>query len=66
MSEDEGFDRKTTFCPLPWNSINIRNNGDIRICCNANSYINLLDKTNYSFISSSTLNYISLPYKTFF
>ena len=26
------------FCPLPWNSINIRNNGDIRICCNANSY----------------------------
>lgn len=27
-----------TFCPLPWNSINIRNNGDIRICCNANSY----------------------------
>lgn len=38
MSEDEGFDRKTTFCPLPWNSINIRNNGDIRICCNANSY----------------------------
>jgi hypothetical protein len=28
----------STFCPLPWNSINIRNNGDIRICCNANSY----------------------------
>lgn len=27
-----------TFCPLPWNSINIRNNGDLRICCNANSY----------------------------
>lgn len=33
MSRPEG-----TFCPLPWNSINIRNNGDIRICCNANSY----------------------------
>ena len=28
----------STFCPMPWNSINIRNNGDIRICCNANSY----------------------------
>lgn len=27
-----------TFCPMPWNSINLRNNGDIRICCNANSY----------------------------
>ena len=27
-----------TFCPLPWNSINLRNNGDMRICCNTNSY----------------------------
>lgn len=27
-----------TFCPLPWNSINMRNSGDLRICCNANSY----------------------------
>jgi sulfatase maturation enzyme AslB (radical SAM superfamily) len=27
-----------TFCPLPWNSINLRNNGDLRICCNTNSY----------------------------
>tara|TARA_B100001287_G_scaffold256090_1_gene240702 strand:+ start:1697 stop:3049 length:1353 start_codon:yes stop_codon:yes gene_type:complete len=27
-----------TFCPLPWNSINMRNNGDLRICCNTNSY----------------------------
>lgn len=27
-----------TFCPLPWNSINLRNNGDVRICCNTNSY----------------------------
>jgi MoaA/NifB/PqqE/SkfB family radical SAM enzyme len=27
-----------TFCPLPWNSINLRNNGDLRVCCNANSY----------------------------
>lgn len=27
-----------TMCPLPWNSINLRNNGDLRICCNANSY----------------------------
>ena len=29
---------KCTFCPLPWNSINLRNNGDLRICCNTNSY----------------------------
>lgn len=29
---------KCTFCPLPWNSINLRNNGDMRICCNTNSY----------------------------
>lgn len=27
-----------TFCPLPWNSINMRNSGDLRLCCNANSY----------------------------
>ena len=27
-----------TFCPLPWNSLNLRNNGDLRICCNTNSY----------------------------
>tara|TARA_Y100000389_G_C17468988_1_gene528484 strand:- start:1263 stop:2588 length:1326 start_codon:yes stop_codon:yes gene_type:complete len=27
-----------TFCPLPWNSINLRNNGDLRVCCNTNSY----------------------------
>lgn len=27
-----------TFCPLPWNGVSIRNNGDLRICCNANSY----------------------------
>ena len=31
-------DKKCTFCPLPWNSINLRNNGDLRICCNTNSY----------------------------
>lgn len=23
---------------MPWNSVNIRNNGDMRICCNTNSY----------------------------
>lgn len=27
-----------TYCALPWNSVNVRNNGDMRICCNANSY----------------------------
>jgi len=25
------------FCPLPWISSNIRNNGDIRVCCHANA-----------------------------
>lgn len=24
------------FCPLPWMSLNVRNNGDVRVCCNAN------------------------------
>lgn len=24
------------FCPLPWLSVNVRNNGDLRVCCNAN------------------------------
>lgn len=38
MAQDRIKDAKGTFCPLPWNSINIRNNGDLRICCNANSY----------------------------
>lgn len=27
-----------TYCVLPWNSVNLRNNGDLRICCNTNSY----------------------------
>lgn len=26
-----------TFCPLPWNSVSTRNNGDLRVCCHANS-----------------------------
>ena len=25
-----------TFCPIPWNFQAVRNNGDIRICCQAN------------------------------
>lgn len=25
------------WCPLPWMSLNVRNNGDLRICCQANS-----------------------------
>jgi hypothetical protein len=24
------------WCPLPWMSVNVRNNGDLRVCCNAN------------------------------
>jgi len=26
----------TTFCPIPWNFQAVRNNGDIRLCCQAN------------------------------
>ncbi len=25
------------WCPLPWMSVNVRNNGDLRVCCNANT-----------------------------
>jgi hypothetical protein len=25
-----------TFCPIPWNFQAVRNNGDIRVCCQAN------------------------------
>jgi len=28
----------SNFCPLPWNSVSTRNNGDMRVCCHANSY----------------------------
>lgn len=24
------------WCPLPWLGLNVRNNGDVRVCCNAN------------------------------
>ena len=27
---------KDTFCPIPWNFQAVRNNGDIRLCCQAN------------------------------
>lgn len=26
-----------SWCPLPWMSVNVRNNGDVRVCCNANT-----------------------------
>lgn len=26
-----------TWCPLPWMSLNVRNTGDIRVCCQANT-----------------------------
>lgn len=31
---------KDTWCPLPWMSLNVRNNGDVRVCCNANTSLN--------------------------
>lgn len=30
------MDRSDTFCPMPWNSVHLRSNGDIRLCCHAN------------------------------
>lgn len=38
------------WCPLPWMSLNVRNNGDIRVCCNANVSVNqgLIEKDNRS------------------
>ena len=42
-----------SWCPLPWMSVNVRNNGDVRVCCNANSsvgqgLITKPDGTNYN------------------
>lgn len=39
------------WCPLPWLGLNIRNNGDVRICCNANVSANqgLVSKSDGSF-----------------
>jgi sulfatase maturation enzyme AslB (radical SAM superfamily) len=31
-----GHQMSDTFCPIPWNFQAIRNNGDIRVCCQAN------------------------------
>lgn len=28
------------WCPLPWMGLNVRNNGDVRVCCNANVSVN--------------------------
>jgi len=28
------------WCPLPWLGLNVRNNGDVRVCCNANVSVN--------------------------
>lgn len=28
---------KQNWCPIPWKGLNIRNNGDFRVCCHANS-----------------------------
>ena len=28
--------KSDTFCPMPWNSVHLRSNGDIRLCCHAN------------------------------
>jgi len=29
--------KKTTWCPLPWLHIGVRNNGDLRLCCHSNT-----------------------------
>ena len=30
------MENNKAWCPLPWMSVNVRNNGDLRVCCNAN------------------------------
>ncbi len=34
---DKTNDKKKYFCPLPWLMMAVRNNGDMRICCQANT-----------------------------
>lgn len=31
------MDKNTSWCPLPWKGLSIRNNGDYRVCCQANT-----------------------------
>jgi len=40
-----------TWCPLPWMSLNVRNNGDVRVCCNSNTSLGqgLISKEDGSF-----------------
>lgn len=33
---DEGKKGEMKYCPVAWHSVNIRNNGDFRLCCHAN------------------------------
>jgi sulfatase maturation enzyme AslB (radical SAM superfamily) len=45
-----------SWCPLPWKGINIRNNGDFRVCCNADVSFNkglLLDQQGIPFNAKS-------------
>lgn len=39
------------WCPLPWMGLNVRNNGDVRVCCNANVSVNqgLVSKSDGSY-----------------
>jgi sulfatase maturation enzyme AslB (radical SAM superfamily) len=39
-----------TWCPVPWMSLNVRNTGDVRVCCNTNVSLNqgLIERTNGS------------------
>lgn len=50
--------KNKSFCPLPWMSLNVRNNGDVRICCNANvssnqGLIKTSDNANYNLSKES-------------
>jgi MoaA/NifB/PqqE/SkfB family radical SAM enzyme len=36
MADEINSKQQKTWCPLPWKSINVRNNGDFRVCCSAN------------------------------
>jgi hypothetical protein len=49
-----------TWCPLPWMSLNVRNNGDVRVCCNANTSVNVAEvNSNLSFYPNPSAGFIT-------
>ena len=53
MMEITQMPTKSTFCPIPWMFQAVRNNGDVRICCQANvtknqGVVRHMDGTSYN------------------